>query len=303
MRIINIIYWIELYLPIFISIAFITISERKILGSIQRRQGPKRVGVKGILQSISDGLKLLLKENILPLESRKLFYILSPFIALTITLLLWLILPFKSTIYVLNDNLSIMLFYAISTINIYSLLFSGWSSNSKYGLIGSIRAISQLLSYEITIGIILLIIFILNNSFNFYTVMINQIYCGNWLLLFPIVIIFIIIILAETLRSPFDIVESESELVAGNLVEYSGFFFGSLYLAEYSNILLLSSLTSILFFGLPIISITTFIIIFLFIWIRGSLPRLKWNNLLLLCWTQLLPFILCYLLFIVSLLI
>ena len=303
-KMINIIYDIitllELIIGVLIGIAFITLGERKILGSMQRRQGPIKVGPKGILQSLADGVKLIIKENIIPLESNKKMYILAPILSLIIALTLWLNIPLKKGIIYIDEPLNILLIYAITSLGIYSVIYSGWASNSKYGYIGSIRSISQLLSYEISIGLIIMNIICINNSFNLNKLIEYQIYISNIFILFPIFLLYLISILAETLRSPFDIVESESELVAGNLIEYAGMTFALMYLAEYSNIIFLSCLGSYLFFGNYLFSFTSFFIMFCFIWIRGSLPRLRWDHLLLLGWTKILPFTIGYIFFIIS---
>lgn len=290
----------EQIIVVLIAIAFITLAERKILGSMQRRQGPIKQGPKGLLQSISDGIKLVLKESIIPKESESAgIFKLSPIIGLSISLILWLFIPIFKTSVILDDKLTIIVIYAITSIGVYSVLYSGWSSNSKYGIMGTLRSTSQLLSYEISIGIIFLNVIIVNETFNILELAENQIFSINLYILFPIFVLFLFSMLAETFRSPFDIVEAESELVAGNLVEYGGMSFAGMYLAEYSNIILMSTLCSIFFFNSFFLN---FLFIFFFIWIRATLPRLRWDALLLLGWTKILPLSLGYLLFLCSIL-
>jgi NADH-quinone oxidoreductase subunit H len=225
----------------------------------------------------------------------------APIITLSISLIIWTLVPLKKGVCNIDKEINIIIVMAITSISIYGILYSGWSSNSKYGLLGSIRGISQLISYEVSIGLIILNIIIINNSFNFFLIIQNQIFFSNFFLLFPLSILFFLTILAECLRSPFDILEAEGELVAGNIVEYGGFTFGALYLAEYSNMFFYSGLSSILFFGSYILSPFTFIFLFLFIWIRASLPRLRWDQLLTLFWSKILPFTISYLYLISSL--
>lgn len=275
---------IELLIPILISIALLTLGERKIMGSIQRRKGPNIVGIYGILQPFSDGLKSILKENILP-QNTTIYYIYAPFISLIISLLLWAVIPFNINIIIYDINYSLLLILAITSISIYGILYGGWSSKSQWSMIGTLRATSQLISYEISLGFILFSIITLNSSFNLIDILYNQIYIWNIIPLLPISLLLLISILAETNRTPFDLLEAESELVAGFLVEYSSISFLSYYLAEYSIILFFSKLFSILFladhfFILPL---------FLIIWIRASLPRLKYDQLIYMGWMIILP--------------
>lgn len=319
----DIIISIELIIIVLIGVAFITLSERKVLGSMQRRKGPNIVGIFGILQPIIDGLKLGLKEQIIPQQSNKIYYMAGPIITLTLALIIWIPIPFNtpfiniinnSPIELLNtrsigsngiikeNNYSILYIIAISSLSVYILLFTGWSSNSKYAFLGAIRAIAQLISYEVSIGLILMGVIIINNTLNLTTMVYNQIYITNFRIILPLAILFLISALAETNRPPFDLPEAESELIAGYLVEYGGFTFAAIYLAEYTFIQSMSVITSILFFGSSNPFIISFII-FTFIWIRATLPRIKYNNLMELGWTKILPFTISYIIFEISLII
>ena len=280
---------LEIFLPILIGVALLTLAERKVLGSIQRRKGPNIVGIYGILQPIVDGLKLVLKESISPIKSNYLYYLIAPLYTFLLSLLIWTVIPFNIHFLLFDTDFSILFIFAISSIGIYGILYGGWASNSKYAFIGALRATSQLISYEVSIGIILINIITLNSSINLLDIVYSQIYLPNIFYLFIIYILLIISVLAETNRTPFDLLEAESELVAGFLVEYSSLVFAAFYLGEYCIILFMSTLLSLLFFGTTGISIFTLIILFKIIWIRASFPRLRYDQLMNLGWTFILP--------------
>jgi NADH:ubiquinone oxidoreductase subunit H len=296
---INIINSIEIIIPILISIAYITLAERKIMGRMQRRIGPNKVGIIGIIQPIVDGIKLISKEIIIPQRVQIFEMLIGPFIILTLCLIIWIPIPIDLGIMIKENKYSILYILAISSLNVYLYIYSGWSTISKYAYIGSLRSISQLISYEVSIGIIFMCIIYLNNSFNFNDLLLFQIFSPNIFPLFPIASLFFISILAETNRPPFDLPEAESELIAGYLIEYGGFAFASIYLAEYGFILIMSFLFSILFFGF-FLSFFSLFLIFFFIWIRATLPRIRYDHLLSLGWTNILPFSISYLIFISS---
>jgi NADH-quinone oxidoreductase subunit H len=278
-------------------VAYITLAERKVMGSMQRRVGPNIVGMYGILQPIVDAVKLLVKESIIPQQSKKIYYLMGPVLILTLCLIIWIPMPFRLGETVSENTNGIIYILAISSLSVYILLYSGWSSYSKYALLGSLRSIAQLISYEVSIGIIILSVIILSNSFNLNQLILHQVYISNIFPLFPIFILFFISILAETNRPPFDLPEAESELIAGYIVEYGGMAFAAIYLAEYGFIQAMSSLCSILFWGAPgTIFGTTFtlLIIFTFIWVRSSLPRIRYDQLIGLGWTKILPFSISY---------
>ena len=272
-------------IAIIISIALLTLGERKIMASIQRRVGPNIVGVYGILQPIVDGVKLVLKETIMPTRVNKRYYIIAPLISLYISLILWVVVPFGQYV-IIDINYSIIYIFAISTLTIYGILYGGWSSHNKYSFIGGIRSTAQLISYEISIGVLIMTIFIINNSMNLVEIGENQIIGKNIIGLLPIFIMMLITLLAESNRTPFDLLEAESELVAGFLVEYSSIIFAAFYLGEYSIMLFWSKIISIIFWPS---NITFMIIMFVFIWIRASLPRLRYDQLIELGWGSILP--------------
>lgn len=299
------------FFSIIISVAYFTLAERKIMGAIQRRKGPDINGIWGIFQPLIDALKLILKEIIIPKKANSFFFLLSPILTLFISFNNWIFIPFSFTNYYTNFNLSLLYVLAISSIGVYGIFLSGWSSNSKYALLGSIRSINQIISYEVCLSLIIILIVLLSGSLNLINIVYFQ--WNSWFFfpLFPMALLFFICSLAETNRSPFDLPEAEAELVAGFNIDYSSILFAMFFLAEYSNILLISSLNVIFFFGgwfLPILdnyfiyeflfSIKIIIYSFLFVWVRSTLPRYRFDQLLDICWKQFLPFILGYLLFI-----
>nr|YP_010486846.1 NADH dehydrogenase subunit 1 [Poliometra prolixa]UWI54390.1 NADH dehydrogenase subunit 1 [Poliometra prolixa] len=290
---------INIIIPILLAVAFIVLIERKILGYMQLRKGPNTVGPYGIVQTIADGIKLFIKENIKPSSATPALFFFSPALFLFLALIIWTIIPCPNTN--ININLSLILILGLSSLSVYSLLGSGWASNSKYSLIGGIRAVAQTISYEISMTTILLSIIILTGTFNLNSIINAQ--ENNWFLAscLPISYIWYISSLAETNRTPFDLTEGESELVSGYNVEYAGGPFALFFLAEYTNILLINLLSVILFLGgnLPIttfpiniftISLKTSILSSTFLWVRASFPRFRYDQLMFLTWKSYLPF-------------
>ena len=297
---------LEVIIIILIGIAYITLAERKIMGSMQRRVGPNIIGIFGILQPIIDGVKAAVKEIIIPQQSNKFYFIIGPIIILTLSLIIWVPIPLKLGEEIEENNYGILYILAISSLSVYILLYSGWSSNSKYAFLGSLRSIAQLISYEVSIGIIIMSVLLFSNSFNLNQLILHQIYIPNLFALFPIFLLFFISILAETNRPPFDLPEAESELIAGYIVEYGGMAFAAIYLAEYGFILAMSSFASLLFWGAPgtlFGSFFTLFLIFSFIWVRSSLPRIRYDQLMGLGWTKILPFSIGYLVFLSSIIV
>jgi NADH-quinone oxidoreductase subunit H len=289
---------LEAIIVLLIGIAYITLAERKVMGSMQRRVGPNIVGMYGLLQPIVDGLKLVVKESIIPQQSKRIYYLMGPVLILTLCLIIWVPMPFRLGETISENANGVIYILAISSLSVYILLYSGWSSNSKYAFLGSLRSIAQLISYEVSIGIIILSVIIKANSFNLNVIILHQVFISNIFPLLPIFLLFFISILAETNRPPFDLPEAESELIAGYIVEYGGMAFAAIYLAEYGFIQAMSTLCSILFWGAPgtlVGTIFTLFIIFTFIWIRSSLPRIRYDQLIGLGWTKILPFSVSYL--------
>ena len=304
------------FLCILLAIAFFTIAERKVLASIQRRKGPNVTGFWGTLQAIADGLKLIFKEVVIPVRANWVLFLAAPSVTLLIGLFIWVLIPFSDINYLTNFDFSLLFIYALSSIGVYGVIGAGWSSNSKYAFLGSLRSAAQLISYEVSIGLLLLPISICANSFNLIEI-VHQQSIGTWfcLPLLPTCIVFFISLLAETNRAPFDLPEAEAELVAGFNVEYSAMTFALFFLAEYSNMLWLSVVMAICFFGgwlAPTILLPnsmfwlifkTMVICFLIIKVRANYPRYRYDQLMNLGWKVFLPFSISYLLLTVSVLI
>jgi NADH-quinone oxidoreductase subunit H len=298
-------------IPLLISVAYFTIAERKIMGAIQIRRGPNVIGFIGLLQPLADGAKLFSKETIIPSNADEQIFLLAPFMALFLSIVGWSIVPFGLGLFLADINLEILFFFAVSAINVYSLLFAGWSSNSKYANLGSIRSVAQMISYEISISLSCLIIVITTGSYNFSTISTFQEHIWFVIPFFPIFIIFFISVLAETNRHPFDLPEAESELVSGYNVEYSSMTFAQFFLGEYANMLLMSVFGSFLFLGGWFFQIFIFLpeslklslkICFgtvYFIVNRAIFPRFRYDQLMILGWKNLLPLILGYFIFLV----
>lgn len=284
--------------PVLLAVAFLTLIERKVLGYIQLRKGPNVVGPYGLLQPIADGVKLFIKEPIRPSTSSPFLFLTAPILALTLALILWAPIPLPHP--VTDLNLGILFILALSSLAVYSILGSGWASNSKYALIGALRAVAQTISYEVSLGLILLSIIIFTGGFTLQ--IFNMTQEAIWLLIpaWPLAAIWYISTLAETNRAPFDLTEGESELVSGFNVEYAGGPFALFFLAEYANILLINTLSAILFLGAmhfphapELASINIIIkaalLSMLFLWVRASYPRFRYDQLIHLVWKNFLP--------------
>nr|YP_009115356.1 NADH dehydrogenase subunit 1 [Episoriculus caudatus]AJA37969.1 NADH dehydrogenase subunit 1 [Episoriculus caudatus] len=289
---------LTMIVPVLLAVAFLTLIERKVLGYMQLRKGPNVVGPYGLLQPIADAVKLFTKEPLRPLTSSITMFILAPILALTLALTMWIPLPMPYPL--INMNLGVLFMLAVSSLSVYSILWSGWASNSKYALIGALRAVAQTISYEVTLAIILLSILLMNGSFTLSTLITTQQF--SWLLLstWPLAMMWFISTLAETNRAPFDLTEGESELVSGFNVEYAAGPFALFFLAEYANIIMMNILTSILFLGslhmihLPELysinfTIKALLLTISFLWVRASYPRFRYDQLMHLLWKNFLP--------------
>lgn len=302
--------------PLLLSIAYFTLAERKIMGSMQRRRGPNVVGVFGLLQPLSDGLKLLIKETILPSSANKIIFILAPIITFVLSLMGWAVIPFNETAVLADINVGILYLFAMSALGVYGIILSGWASNSKYPFLGALRSTAQMVSYEVSIGFIIVTVVLCAGSYNLTEIILAQQNIWYFIPLFPSFLLFFISALAETNRVPFDLPEAEAELVSGYSVEYSAMGFALFFLGEYGNMLLMCALTVILFFGgwLPPIAILSFVpgsiwfglklsfFVIVFIWVRSTLPRYRYDQLMHLGWKVLLPLSLGYLIFTFSIL-
>nr|YP_003734911.1 NADH dehydrogenase subunit 1 [Callorhinchus capensis]ADI57814.1 NADH dehydrogenase subunit 1 [Callorhinchus capensis] len=296
-------------IPVLLAVAFLTLVERKVLGYMQYRKGPNVVGPYGLLQPLADGLKLFIKEPVRPSTSSSFLFMLAPTMALTLALIMWMPLPLPYPL--LDLNLTILFMLSISSLTVYSILASGWASNSKYALMGALRAVAQTISYEVSLGLILLCLIILTGGYSLSSFNITQ--ENIWLLIpeWPLAAMWYISTLAETNRAPFDLTEGESELVSGFNVEYAGGPFALLFLAEYANILMMNTLSAILFMGalhnplMPELTtinlmLKTTILSLIFLWVRATYPRFRYDQLMHLIWKNFLPLSLALILWHVS---
>jgi NADH-quinone oxidoreductase subunit H len=295
--------------PLLISVAYFTLAERKILGAIHRRRGPNVIGVYGLLQPLSDGFKLLVKETVLPSSANKILFLLSPILTFLISLMGWAIIPFDKYAVLSEMNIGVLYLFAISSLGVYGIIMSGWSSNSKYAFLGALRSTAQMVSYEVSIGFIMLTIIVCCGSFNLQNII--EVQSSIWFVFVfaPLFLMFFTSALAETNRHPFDLPEAEAELVSGYNVEYSAMGFALFSLGEYANMLLMSSINVILFFGgwLAPFSFLSFIpgafwfglkicfFVILYVWMRAALPRYRYDQLMGLGWKVFLPASLAYL--------
>jgi len=316
LTLINIVKILFIIVPLLISVAYFTLAERKIMGSIQRRKGPNVIGWFGLLTPLADGLKLFSKETILPSNSDLIVFVIAPMTTFLLSLIGWAVIPFGEGIVGSDIQIAVLYLFGISSLGVYGIITSGWSSNSKYAFLGALRSAAQMVSYEVSIGFIIICVVLCVGSFNLTEIVIAQKNIWFCIPLFPVFIMFFISALAETNRHPFDLPEAEAELVSGYNVEYSAMGFALFFLGEYANMLLMSCLTTILFFGgwLPLFDIFPFNIIpsfiwfglkicffvILFIWFRAILPRYRYDQLMTLGWKVFLPLSLSYLLLISS---
>jgi len=317
---INLLDVLLVILPILLSVAFMTMIERKQLAAHQRRVGPNTTGYYGLLQPFSDALKLIVKETVIPSQSNKILFYLAPVFSLIFSLLGWGIIPFGQGLSISDFSLGILYTVALSSLGVYGILFAGWSANSTYAFLGSLRSTAAMISYELILSSAILIIILLTGSFNFTTIIENQQAIWYIIPLFPVFIFYFISILAETSRTPFDLQEAESELVAGFFTEHSSAPFIFFFLAEYTSIVLFSCITSILFLGgfhMPelfindslinlqsiILGLKTCLFCFMFVWFRATLPRMRYDALIELCWLNLLPICVAFIILVPSILI
>lgn len=317
----QILKFLILVLPLLIAVAYFTLVERKILASIQRRRGPNVVGTFGLLQPLADGLKLFVKETILPSNADIILFVFAPILTFFLSLITWTVIPFGLGMFFTELNIGILYLLAISSLGVYGIIIGGWSSNSKYSFLGALRSTAQMISYELTIGFSILSVIVCSKSLNLISIVLAQKTIWYCLPLFPIFLIFFISCLAETNRHPFDLPEAEAELVSGYNVEYSSMGFALFFLGEYSNMLLMSSLSTILFLGgwlapfpfnikfinfLPgsfWFSLKICFFIILFVVARAILPRYRYDQLMRLGWKIFLPFTLSWFIYTSSILI
>ena len=304
----NILKILAIIIPLLISVAYFTIAERKFMGSIQRRRGPNVIGFVGLLQPLADGLKLFVKETILPSNSNIYIFLLAPLITFILSLIGWSVIPLSKNVVISDLNLGVLYLFSVSSLSVYGIITAGWSSNSKYPFLGALRSAAQMISYEVSIGFIIVNVCVCAGSFNLSDIVLAQRKIWYIIPLFPMFILFYTSMLAETNRHPFDLPEAEAELVSGYNVEYSAMTFALFFLGEYANMLLMSSFSAILFLGgwLPLInifpgsfwfSLKIVIGVLFFILTRAALPRYRYDQLMYIGWKSFLPLSLGYLIF------
>ncbi len=308
--------------PLILSVAYLTYWERKLIGAMHQRKGPNRVGPFGLLQAFADVLKLLLKEVIRPSQANPVLYVVAPMVVLMPAFAAWAVIPFGPDLVLANVNAGLLYILAITSVGVYGVIVAGWASNSKYAFLGAMRASAQMLSYELAIGFVLVAVLLVSGSLNLSEIVHVQLrgtfadiglnfLSWNWLPLLPLFVIYVISAVAETNRHPFDVVEGESEIVAGHMVEYSGMGFALFFLAEYANMILLSALASVMFLGgwdSPLgfapftwipgwfwLFLKTLFVVSLFIWFRASFPRYRYDQIMRLGWKIFIPLTLVWL--------
>ena len=316
----NLLKIVGVLLPVLVCVAYLTLWERKMIGYMHLRIGPNRVGPKGLLQPIADALKLIFKEVIVPSQANKALYVLGPVMTIMPAMAAWVVIPFGPDKALANVNAGLLLLLAITSLEVYGVIIAGWASNSKYAFLGALRASAQMVSYEIAIGFALVVVLMVSGSLNLTEIVLGQdrgwfadrgvsFLSWNWLPLLPIFVVYVVSAVAETNRHPFDVVEGESEIVAGHMIEYSGMGFAVFFLAEYANMILLSALASVMFLGgwLPPfeflsfipgwiwLGIKTFVVVSLFIWFRASFPRYRYDQIMRLGWKIFIPVTLVWL--------
>jgi len=297
---------VAIIVPLLVAVAYLTYAERKVIAAMQLRKGPNVVGPFGLLQPIADGLKLLVKETILPSRANKVVFLLAPMLTFLLSLVAWAVIPFGEGIVLSNINVGILYLFAISSLGVYGIIMAGWASNSKYAFLGALRSAAQMVSYEVSIGFVLITVLLCVGSLNLSEIVLAQKNVWFVLPLLPMFVIFFISALAETNRAPFDLPEAESELVSGYNVEYSSMPFALFFLGEYANMILMSGMATVLFLGgwLPPIDIEPFnwipgpiwfvlklsFVLFCFLWVRATFPRYRYDQLMRLGWKVFLPF-------------
>jgi len=297
---------LAIVVALLLSVAYLTLAERKVLSAIQMRIGPNVVGPFGMLQPIADGMKLMFKETILPAGANRVVFIAAPMLTFILAMIAWAVIPISEGVVLADINVGILYLFAISSLGVYGVIMAGWASNSKYPFLGALRSAAQMVSYEVSMGFVIITVLLMVGSLNLTDIVMAQ--QGLWFAvpLLPMFVIFFISVLAETNRSPFDLPEGESEIVAGFFLEYSAMPFALFYLGEYGNMILMSAMTTILFLGgwLPPFDIAPFnwipgpiwfagkvaLVLFFFLWIRATMPRFRYDQLMRLGWKVFLPF-------------
>ena len=313
----KILSFLIIVVPVLISVAYLTLAERKVMAAMQQRTGPNVVGFLGLLQPLADGLKLLLKETVIPTNANTFGFVIAPVLTLFLSLFGWVVMPFSLTGWFVDIDLGLLFLFAVSGLGVYGIILSGWASNSRYAFFGALRSAAQMVSYEVSIGLTLVSMLLCVGSLNFIQIIVFQCFIFFVIPFLPLFLMFLVSILAETNRAPFDLPEAESELVSGYNVEYASMGFALFFLAEYSSMILMSALTVVIFLGgwlsinllvsntivAPIIfGLKISFILFFYIWVRASFPRYRIDQLMRLCWNIFLPISLAFVLVVIAIL-
>ena len=296
---------VAILVPLLLSVAYLTYAERKVIGAMQMRKGPNVVGPFGLLQPIADGLKLLAKETIIPSGANKLIFLIAPMLTFTLSLIAWAVIPFGAGLVLADINVGILYLFAISSLGVYGIIMAGWASNSRYAFFGALRSAAQMVSYEVSMGFVIITVLVCVGSLRLTDIVLAQENLWFAIPLFPMFVIFFVSTLAETNRAPFDLPEAEAELVAGYNVEYSSMTFALFFLGEYANMILMCAMTVLLFLGgwLPPLDVAPLnwipgpvwfalkiaAMLFVFLWVRATFPRYRYDQLMRLGWKVFLP--------------
>jgi NADH-quinone oxidoreductase subunit H len=296
---------LAILVPVLIAVAYLTLAERKVLAAMQMRKGPNVVGPFGLMQPFADALKMLMKETIIPTGANRILFLVAPLLTMTLAMIAWAVIPVNDGWAVADINVGVLYLFAISSLGVYGIVIAGWASNSKYAFLGALRSAAQMVSYEVSMGFVIVTVLLCAGSLNLSDIVAAQYRVWFFIPLFPMFIVFLVSILAETNRAPFDLPEGESEIVGGFHVEYGAMIFGLFFLGEYANMILMSAMTSILFLGgwLPPAPFPPFtwlpgpiwfilkicLVLFFFIWVRATFPRFRYDQLMRLGWKVFLP--------------
>ncbi len=296
---------LAMLVPVLVSVAYLTLAERKVMAAMQARKGPNVVGPFGLMQPFADALKMLMKETIVPTGANRILFIVAPLLTMTLAMIAWAVIPVNDGWAIANINVGILYLFAISSLGVYGIVIAGWASNSKYAFLGAMRSAAQMVSYEVSMGFVIVTVLLCAGSLNLTDIVRAQEHIWFFIPLFPMFIVFFISTLAETNRAPFDLPEGESEIVGGFHVEYGAMTFGLFFLGEYANMILMSAMTSILFLGgwlspIPFAPFTWIpgplwfiakicLVLFMFVWVRATFPRFRYDQLMRLGWKVFLP--------------
>jgi len=303
--VLTVVQTLAMLVPVLISVAYLTLAERKVMAAMQARKGPNVVGPFGLMQPFADAVKMLMKETIIPTGANRILFIVAPLLTMTLAMIAWAVIPVNDGWAIANINVGILYLFAISSLGVYGIVIAGWASNSKYAFLGALRSAAQMVSYEVSMGFVIVTVLLCAGSLNLTEIVRAQEHVWFFIPLFPMFIVFFISTLAETNRAPFDLPEGESEIVGGFHVEYGAMTFGLFFLGEYANMILMSAMTSILFLGgwlspIPFPPFTWVpgpiwfiakicLVLFMFVWVRATFPRFRYDQLMRLGWKVFLP--------------